>query len=97
VTVADVIPVPRSALRGSDQLLFIDDDNKLEIRTVEVIRADAEFAYIGGGASVGDRISLTAIEAPSNGMSVRTTDRVEPDDVETDQERLAAKDDGDSQ
>jgi RND family efflux transporter MFP subunit len=97
VTVANVIPVPRSALRGSDQLLFIDDDNKLEIRSVEVIRADAEFAYIGEGASVGDRISLTAIEAPSNGMSVRTTDRPGSGGIEVEEERVAIKDEGASQ
>lgn len=101
LTVADVISVPRSALRGSDQLLFVDNDNKLEIRSVEVIRADAEFAYVGGGASVGERISLTTVEAPSNGMSVRTTDRpdTEPDtdDDAVDEEPLAVQDSGDSE
>lgn len=72
LVVDDVIRVPRSALRGNDQLMFVDDDDRLRIRVVDVMRADAEFAYIRDGAEVGEKISLTAIEAPINGMLVRT-------------------------
>lgn len=71
-TVRDVIRVPRTALRGNDELLFVDEDDRLRIGTVAVLRADAEFAYLRGGARPGDRISLTAIESPINGMRVRT-------------------------
>ena len=71
-TVQSVIRVPRSSLRGNDQLLFIDDDSRLRIGTVDVLRADAQYAYLRGGARAGDRISLTAIETPINGMRVRT-------------------------
>lgn len=92
-TVADVIRVPRSALRGSDQLIFVDDDNKVQIRSVYVVRADAQFAYVGSGASAGERITLTAIETPTNGMIVRTTDRPEPE-VEGEKERIASHGDG---
>ena len=66
-----VIKVPRSAFRGNDRLLFIDSENRLEIRTVNVIRTDAEYGYVVAGADAGERIALTAIEAPINGMSVR--------------------------
>lgn len=68
----DVIRVPRVAVRGSDQLLFVNADNKIEIRSVEILRADTQFAYISGGAEAGERITVTAIEAPTNGMAVRT-------------------------
>jgi len=68
----DVIPVPRGALRGADQVLVVNDDNKIEIRTVDVLRADANYAYLRSGVSAGERITTTAIEAPTNGMSVRT-------------------------
>jgi RND family efflux transporter MFP subunit len=73
-TVEQVIRVPRRALRGSNQLMFVDDDNQLQIRQVDVLRADAEFAYLSGGASPGERISMTTIESPINGMKVRTAD-----------------------
>ncbi len=93
VTVENVIRVPRSALRGNNQLMFIDADNRLRIRTVNVLRADAEYAYLRGGAMPGDRISTTAIESPINGMKVRTADDpvAEPEDDE--EQRLAAESD----
>jgi len=36
------------------------------------VRADAEYAYIDGGAEAGERVILTALESPINGMPVRT-------------------------
>jgi len=72
----DVIRIPRTALRGSNQVLIVDDENKIEIRTVEVIRSDARYVYVSGGVSAGEQITTTAIEAPTNGMSVRTVDTV---------------------
>jgi len=80
-----VIRVPRSALRGSDQLLFVDDENKIRIRTVSVVRADAQYAYVAGDELVGERIAITGIDAPLNGMLVRTTDDPQPDSDESDQ------------
>ncbi len=71
-SVVDVIKIPRSALRGANQVLVVDDENKIDIRTVDVIRSDERFAYLVGGVFAGERIATTAIEAPSNGMSVRT-------------------------
>ena len=68
----DLIRVPRSAMRGSDQLLFVTEEDTIEIRTVDVLRADARFAYLSGGATAGERITTTAIQAPTNGMAVRT-------------------------
>ncbi len=88
--VVDIIRVPRSALRGSDQLLFVDDENKIEIRSVEILRSDAQFAYLSGGAEAGERIAITAIEAPTNGMSVRTEETLAADAASED-EQIAAR------
>lgn len=71
-TVTDVIRVPRTALRGADQVLVVNDENKIEIRTIDVIRSDSRYAFVRGGISAGERITTTVIEAPTNGMSVRT-------------------------
>jgi len=89
MSAGDIIRVPRSALRGSDQLMFLDEESRLRIRTVDVMRADAEYAYIRGGAEPGERIILTAIEAPINGMLVRTEGGPANDSAA---ERLAAGD-----
>jgi len=72
--VDDVIRVPRSIVRGSNELLFVDTDSRIRIREVEIIRSDADYAYIRGGASPGDRVIVTALETPFNGMAVRTGD-----------------------
>ena len=69
-----VIRVPRSALRGSSQLLFVDNENKIRIRTVNVVRADAQYAYVTGDGLLGERIAITGIDTPLNGMLVRTTE-----------------------
>lgn len=73
-TVEGVIRVPRQALRGNSELMFIDEESRLRIRTVDVLRTDRNHAYISGGATPGERISLTAIESPVNGMRVRVVD-----------------------
>ncbi len=68
----NVIRIPRSALRGSDDLLFVDNEDTLRIRKVEIVRSDARYVYVGGGAVPGERIVTTALESPVNGMPVRT-------------------------
>jgi RND family efflux transporter MFP subunit len=78
----DVIRIPRTALRRADQVLVVNDENKIEIRDVAVIRSDERFAYVGSGVAPGERISMTAIEAPTNGMSVRTAESIAAESAE---------------
>jgi RND family efflux transporter MFP subunit len=85
-----LLRVPRYALRGSDQLLFVDDGNVLKIRNVTVVRADADYAYLGAGAASGDRVIITTLESPINGMLVRTKDDP-PRAGESEDEKLASK------
>ena len=72
----DVIRVPRSAVRGADELLFVDAESTLRIRKVDIVRADAEFVYLADGTLAGELVVLTALEAPVNGMPVRVADDV---------------------
>jgi len=74
VAMQGLLRVPRHALHGSDQLLFVDSENRLRIRSVNIVRADAEYAFISGGAEAGERVILTAMESPINGMPVRVND-----------------------
>lgn len=72
----NVIRVPRSALRGADELLFVDAESTLRIRKVEIIRADARHVYLSDSSLAGQLIVLTALETPVNGMPVRVSDEV---------------------
>ena len=94
MTVENVIRVPRRVLRGNNQLILVDAENRLQIRDVDVVRADAEFAYLRGGVAHGDRISITTIESPMNGMRVRTSDDLVEDVVVGDDKKLAADNNG---
>ena len=87
VAMQGLLRVSRHALHGSDQLLFVDSESRLRIRTVNIVRADAEYAYINGGAEAGERVILTALESPINGMPVRTAS----DSDATSDEKIAAK------
>lgn len=86
----DVIRIPRTALRGADQVLVVDDENTIQIRTVDILRADNQYAYVRGGVTAGERITTTAIEAPTNGMSVRTPDMIGAE-TEGDGDQIASR------
>ena len=70
----NVIRVPRSVIRGNGQIVVVNDESRLEIRDVDILRSDAMHAYLSGGVAAGERIAVTAIENPINGMRVRTGD-----------------------
>ncbi len=70
--VSGVFRAPNASIRGADQVLVVEADNTLHIRRVEIVRADAEFSYFRG-AVAGERIVSSALEAPIDGMRVRTT------------------------
>ncbi len=71
-TLQQIIQIPRSTLRGSDQVWVVEED-RLRIRTVEVLRAHRDSVVIreGSGLDSGDLIVTSAVEAATDGMAVR--------------------------
>lgn len=69
----NIIRVPRGVIRGTDELVFLDAEDKLVIRNVGVVRSDSDYAYISAGAEPGERIVVTVLESAINGLQVRTT------------------------
>lgn len=69
--VRDVAVIPRSALRGTESVLVIDDENKLHFRIVELLRKDSETVIISSGLEQGERICISPLEAVVEGMKVR--------------------------
>ena len=70
-TAANVFRIPRGIVRGSDELIFVDSDNKLNVRAVNIVNSDADYVYVDEGVIAGERIVTTAILTPVNGMPVR--------------------------
>ena len=67
----DIIRIPRSVVRGTNELVFVDEDDELRIRHVEIARSDADYVYICGGATHGERVVVTVLESAINGLKVR--------------------------
>jgi RND family efflux transporter MFP subunit len=66
----NVVVLPRSAIRNGNQVLIVDDENRLRFRTVELLRVYGEDAFINGGLSSGERVSVSPLQAVVEGMRV---------------------------
>ncbi len=69
-----LIRVPRSIVRGTDEIVFLSGNNQIDIRNVKIVRSDARYAYISEGAQPGERVVVTVLESAINGLRVRTTE-----------------------
>jgi RND family efflux transporter MFP subunit len=72
--VENVAVLPRRALRGTDRVLVIDEENRLHFRSVDVLRADFDTVIIDSGLKEGERICISPLEAVVDGMKVRVVD-----------------------
>lgn len=71
--VSDVVVLPRSVLRG-DQVLVVDEADRLYYRAVEVLRAERDQVLIASGLSEGERVCVSVVQTPVNGMRVEVVD-----------------------
>jgi membrane fusion protein, multidrug efflux system len=71
-TASSVVVIPRGALRGRDRVLLVDSENRLHFRPVSVRRLTERDALIDSGLADGERIILSPLETPVEGMLVRT-------------------------
>ncbi|MEM6818377.1 MAG: efflux RND transporter periplasmic adaptor subunit [Pseudomonadota bacterium] len=74
ITLDDVVSIPRTLIRGNDQVVFVDEENQLRLRNLEFLRLDADNAYVAADQLQELRVVLTVLEAPLNGMLVRIRD-----------------------
>lgn len=75
---SDVVALPRKVLRGgSDEVVIVDAEGRLERRPVDVLRRERERVLIRGGLERGERVCLTSPAIAVEGMAVRTVDAEE--------------------
>jgi len=67
--------LPRLALRNADKVYVINDENRLEIRTVEVLSTSKDIVLVSTGVEVGDKVVTSTIPAAVDGMEVRAITR----------------------
>jgi RND family efflux transporter MFP subunit len=72
-TLHDVVSVPRHAIHDGGRV-WVFDEGKLGIREVEIVREDRQQTLISSGLENGDLVIVSALDAVTNGMTIRRTD-----------------------
>jgi RND family efflux transporter MFP subunit len=70
-TLTGVVELPRAALRGEDQVLVVDEQDRLRFRTVSVVRRTGEIVLVDRGLAAGELVAVSTLEAVTDGMQVR--------------------------
>ena len=70
--VENAVILPRAALRGTDQVLVVEDE-RLRYRDVTVLRADSEHIVITSGLQAGERVCISPLDTVVDGMRVRAS------------------------
>ncbi|WP_237068358.1 efflux RND transporter periplasmic adaptor subunit [Microbulbifer guangxiensis] len=63
--------LPRNALRNADKVYVIDEENRLDIRTVEVLSTSEHRVVVASGVSDGERVVTSTIANAVDGMEVQ--------------------------
>ena len=64
------IVIPRELYRKNEYVVVIDDDGTLRRKSIEIEWSDEENLVVSSGLSPGDRVCLTHLSFPSEGMKV---------------------------
>ncbi len=68
---SDVVPVPRVALRENSTIWLADEENRLRIRSVEVVWSDRNRVFLRSGLRKGERVILTNLSGAAEGALLR--------------------------
>lgn len=66
----DAITMPRLALRNENMVYVINADNRLEIRTVNVISTSSDRVLVASGVSAGEQVVTSTLPNAVDGMEV---------------------------
>ncbi len=76
----NVVALPRSAFRNMSEILICDENNQLKVKSLQVLRFESGQAYVKPSFKPGEKVILTKIESPIEGMSLRIENTQEPPD-----------------
>jgi RND family efflux transporter MFP subunit len=66
----DMVVLPRSALRGRDQVVVVDAENRLRLRRVDILRKQRETVVIAGGLAPGELVCTSPLETIDEGSEI---------------------------
>lgn len=82
--------IPRLALRKQDEVYVINDEEKLEIRKVDVLSTSEERVVLAGGVVEGEQVVTSTIPAAVDGMQVKAVRKEETRLASNDASNLAS-------
>lgn len=65
------ISIPRNALRNDNQVWIADNDNRLRLRPVEILRREKQQLLIKQGLNSGEKLVLTGLSGAADGLLLR--------------------------
>ena len=68
----DVFVLPPGAVNATHDVLWVDAEDRLHIRHLNILRSEPDRILVKGGLNAGDRIIISGIQIPVEGMKVRT-------------------------
>ncbi len=74
-TIENALVIPRPALRSGNKVLVVSNDDTLDIRTVNVVYSDKDIVVLLAGLSEGEKVVISPVRAPRQGMKVNTLTR----------------------
>lgn len=77
-TLSNVARVNRALLRGEDRVWLMGSDDRLQIRTVTIQFRGPHSVLVSEGLAAGERLVVTDLSAPVEGMALRTGDTEPP-------------------
>jgi RND family efflux transporter MFP subunit len=77
----NALVMPREALRNADKVYVVNDDDKLEIRTVDVLSSNEERVLVSAGVIPGERVVTSTIPNAVDGMLVQPISSTDADPV----------------
>ena len=76
--------LPQLAMNASQEVLLVDAGQKLRIRRVDVLRNEQDRILVNGGLNAGDRLVISGIDVPVEGMTVRIDESVDKERAKAD-------------
>ncbi len=69
----NIYEINRSAFRNGNQLLIVDDAQKLHFRNVHILRQNSKTVLVDSGLTSGEKVCITPLDVVVEGMAIRTS------------------------
>ena len=77
---SSVIEIPRVAMRENSEIWVLDEERKLRIKKMKVAREERNFIYIESDLKDGDKVIISPIAIPVEGMLIEEQKETKPKD-----------------